>query len=190
MHAASCMDLARRRERPRRDPKLLDFRHELRGWEWSGIRHRGSPLRHCTKIRGIRGEEVGFRRGVPVPTPARPGSGSKGCRASGGLSAPCRGTPWMRRLSAECGPAVKAPSAGPHFGKTVVFEPVRHPDGGDPGFLFGSAPARLSPSPPGEHALLARLGYSDTDIEKINASWPTPHACFCRESTALTFTPR
>jgi hypothetical protein len=86
----------------------------------------------------------------------------------------------MRRLSAECGPAVKAPSAGPHFGKTVVFEPVRHPDGGDPGFLFGSAPARLSPSPPGEHAreLLAGLGYSDTDIEKINALLAHPTRLF------------
>src|SRR5258707_15236044 len=49
-------------------------------------------------------EEVGFCRGVPVPTPVRPGSGSKGLprpdRAqlstdqASGVSAPCRGTPW------------------------------------------------------------------------------------------------
>ena len=35
-----------------------------------------------TKDPEFREEEVGFCRGVPVPTPARPGSGSKGCRAA------------------------------------------------------------------------------------------------------------
>ena len=57
-------------------------------------------------------EEVGFCRSVPVPTPARPGSGSKGYRApifarASGVSAPCRGTPWKQQLSAKCPPAVK-----------------------------------------------------------------------------------
>jgi len=60
---------------------------------------------------GICEEEGGFCRGVPVPTPARPGSGSKGCRApssrAGGVSAPCRGTPWTRRLSANYPRCVK-----------------------------------------------------------------------------------
>src|SRR5215472_10086363 len=44
------------------------------------------------RFRGIRGEEVGFCRGVPVPTPARPGSGSKGCRALA-ASQPLPGAP-------------------------------------------------------------------------------------------------
>src|SRR5215470_6729398 len=157
MHAASCMDLARRRERPRRDLKLLDLRHELRGWEWSGIGHRGSPLQPLNEDPGgICEEAVGARRAVPVPTPARPGSGSKGCRASGGLSAPCRGTPWMRQLSAECGPAVKAPSAEPHFGQTA--------EGGSA--FRGTRMSGLNGSTP--------LG-------------PTPHASICRESTGINF---
>ena len=58
------------------------FGGELGGREWSGIGHRRSPLRRLNDDPGHDARRrFGFRRGVPVPTPARPGSGSKGFRA-------------------------------------------------------------------------------------------------------------
>jgi crotonobetainyl-CoA:carnitine CoA-transferase CaiB-like acyl-CoA transferase len=46
--------------------------------------------------------------------------------------------------------------------------------------LSGNTQAEFSPPPPGEHTceLLAGFGYSDADIETINASWPHPARLF------------
>src|SRR5438105_840565 len=48
-----------------------------------------------------------FALGVPIPTPVRPGSGSKGLRGSATSQPLHRGTPWIVKLSADCHPAVK-----------------------------------------------------------------------------------
>src|SRR6185369_15032312 len=47
-----------------------------------------------------------FEKGVPIPTPVRPGSGSKGFGGRASLS-PFRGTPWIGGLSTECRTQVK-----------------------------------------------------------------------------------
>src|SRR5712691_11265773 len=105
------MEFARGRERPGGDPKLLYLRHELRGWKWSGIGHRGPPLRQWNEDPGgICEEEARL-----LPRCSCPYAGTTRIRFEGfprpdrlrasGVSAPCRGTPWKRRLSAECAPA-------------------------------------------------------------------------------------
>jgi len=62
---------------------------------------------------GIREEEVGYSRCVPVPTPVRPGSGSKGFRA---LSPP----QWGR-------PAVSQPPDGAPLGHRDYRQSARPP---------------------------------------------------------------
>src|SRR6516165_6995760 len=52
MESTPRIDLARGRQRTGGDPKLLYLRHELRGWEWSGIGHCGSPLRQWNEDPG------------------------------------------------------------------------------------------------------------------------------------------
>src|SRR5712672_2405961 len=55
-------------------------------------------------------EEVGFCRSVPVPTPARPGSGSKGFRAP-----------------IDYGPAASRPLAGAPLGRSDYLQSARRP---------------------------------------------------------------
>src|SRR5579859_3793443 len=64
-----------------------------------------------TRIRCGSAENGPLSEAFPVPTPARPGSGSKGLPRCGDISAPCRGTPWTGRLSAEYFAAVKTHGA-------------------------------------------------------------------------------
>src|SRR6516162_10756256 len=103
MESTPRMDLARGRQRTGGDPKLLYLRHELRGWEWSGIGHCGSPLRQWNEDPGAAAKRrsafaemfLSLRRHDPdqVRRVSAPRSSSFGVRSSRRVSQPPVGAP-------------------------------------------------------------------------------------------------
>jgi hypothetical protein len=112
----------------------------------------------CTKTRVFREEEVGFCRGVPVPTPARPGSGSKGCRAPLIVG--------RRRLS---------PLPGHPLDATIIrrLSPCRQDRHRRSGSRGGGAASRF-PLPSGEECIDAQLYHKNISyISYLSESWDT-----------------